>query len=66
MANSQLATAELELEKYKVLSDKKVVADFQYQKAKTAYDNAKASVKQQQTLVASANVNIGLMGGWVF
>lgn len=63
MANSQLATAELELEKYKVLGDKKVVADFQYQKAKTAYDNAKASVKQQQTLVASANVNIGLMGG---
>src|SRR5690606_24974779 len=63
MANSQLATAELELEKYKVLIDKKVVADFQYQKAKTAYDNAKASVKQQQTLVASANVNIGLMGG---
>lgn len=59
MAKSQLATAELELEKYKVLSDKKVVADFQYQKAKTAYDNAKASVKQQQTLVASANVNMG-------
>lgn len=59
MAKSQLATAELELEKYKVLSDKKVVADFQYQKAKTAYDNAKASVKQQQTLVAAADVNMG-------
>lgn len=59
MARSQLATAELELDKYKVLSNKKVVADFQHQKAKTAYQNAKASVQQQQTLVASADVNIG-------
>lgn len=59
MAKSQLATAELELDKYKVLSDNKVVADFQYQKAKTNYENAKAAVKQQQTLVASADVNMG-------
>jgi len=59
MAKSQLATAELELDKYKVLTDNKVVADFQYQKAKTNYDNAKAAVKQQQTLVASADVNLG-------
>lgn len=59
MAKSQLATAELELDKYKVLRENKVVADFQYQKAKKAYENAKAAVKQQQTLVASADVNMG-------
>ncbi|WP_460685833.1 efflux RND transporter periplasmic adaptor subunit [Niabella aquatica] len=59
MAKSQLASAQLELDKYKVLSEHKVVADFSYQKAKTGYENAKAAVKQQQTLVASAEVNLG-------
>lgn len=59
MAKSQLAAAQLELDKYKVLTENKVVADFQYQKAKTNYENAKAAVKQQQTLVASADVNLG-------
>lgn len=59
MAKSQLETAQLELDKYKVLSDKKVVADFQFQKAKTNYENTKAAVKQQQALVASADVNLG-------
>lgn len=59
MAKSQLETAQLELDKYKVLSNNKVVADFQYQKAKANYENAKAMVKQQQTLVASADVNLG-------
>lgn len=59
MAKSQLAAAQLELDKYKVLTENKVVADFQYQKAKTNYDNALAAVKQQQTLVASADVNLG-------
>lgn len=59
MAKSQLQSAQLELDKYKVLSDNKVVADFQYQKAKTNFENAKAGVKQQETLVASADVNLG-------
>lgn len=59
MAKSQLQSAQLELDKYKVLSDSKVVADFQYQKAKTNFENAKAAVKQQETLVASADVNLG-------
>lgn len=59
IAKSQLASTKLELDKYKVLSDNKVVADFQYQKAKTNYESAKASVQQQQTLVASADVNLG-------
>lgn len=59
MAQSQLASAKLELDKYHVLTENKVVADFQYQKAKTSYDNAQAVVRQQQTLIASAEVNLG-------
>lgn len=59
MAKSQLASAKLELDKYKVLTDNKVVADFQYRKAKANYDNALAAVKQQQALVASADLNVG-------
>lgn len=59
MAKSQLESAQLELDKYKVLNENKVVADFQYQKAKTSYENAKAAVQQQQALVASAKVNLG-------
>ena len=59
MAKSQLESAQLELDKYKILSKNKVVADFQYQKAKATYKNAKAAVNQQQALVASADVNLG-------
>ncbi|MGV0831567.1 efflux RND transporter periplasmic adaptor subunit [Empedobacter brevis] len=59
MARSQLASAQLELDKYKVLTSNNVVADFQYQKAKTNFENARAAVKQQQTLVTAADVNLG-------
>ncbi|KAA0129312.1 efflux RND transporter periplasmic adaptor subunit [Chryseobacterium sp. SN22] len=59
MARSQLAAAKLELDKYKVLTENKVVADFQYRKARTNYDNALAAVRQQQALVASADLNLG-------
>lgn len=59
MAKSQLASAKLELDKYKVLTDNKVVTDFQYRKARANYDNALAAVKQQQALVASADLNVG-------
>lgn len=59
MANSQLASAKLELDKYKVLTENEVVADFQYRKARTNYDNAIAAVKQQRALVASADLNLG-------
>ncbi|MCP1994602.1 efflux RND transporter periplasmic adaptor subunit [Flavobacterium sp. HSC-61S13] len=59
MAKSQLATAQLELDKYKALSENKVVADFQYQKAQTSYENARAAVQQQKALLASAEVNLG-------
>ncbi len=59
MAKSQLATAKLDMDKYTVLTEKKVVADFSYQKAKAAYESARAAVKQQQALVASADLNLG-------
>lgn len=59
MARSQLASAQLELDKYKVLTSNNVVADFQYQKVKTNFENARAAMKQQQTLVAAADVNLG-------
>ncbi|HJV20291.1 MAG TPA: efflux RND transporter periplasmic adaptor subunit [Sediminibacterium sp.] len=59
MAQSQLASAKLELDKYKVLTERKVVADFQYRKASANYENALAAVKQQQALVASADLNLG-------
>ena len=59
MSKSQLESAQLELDKYKILSENKVVADFQYQKAKASYENAKAAVNQQQALLASAEVNLG-------
>ena len=58
MAKSQLAAAKLELDKYKILTENKVVADFQYRKARTNYENALAAVKQQQALVASADLNL--------
>ncbi|PLK42448.1 efflux RND transporter periplasmic adaptor subunit [Emticicia sp. TH156] len=59
IAKAQLAAAQLELDKYKVLSENKVVADFQYEKARINYENARAAVQQQQTLVASADINLG-------
>lgn len=58
-AKSQLVTAQLELDKYEKLAEKKVVSDFQYQKAKAAYESAKAVVGQQQAMVASADLNMG-------
>ena len=59
MAKSQLVSTKLELDKYKALTDHKVVADFQYQKAKANHENALAALKQQQALVASADLNLG-------
>lgn len=59
MAKAQLATAKLDMDKYTVLTEKKVVADFSYQKAKAAYASALAAVKQQQALVAAADLNLG-------
>ena len=58
VAKSQLASTELELEKYEILRERKIVADFQYQKAKSNYESAKASVNQQKALVASSDLNL--------
>jgi membrane fusion protein (multidrug efflux system) len=58
-ANAQLQNAQLELEKYQKLTERKIVSDFQYQKAKAAYESATANIEQQKTLVASADLNIG-------
>lgn len=58
-AKSQLVTAKLEMGKYEKLSERKVVADFQFEKAKAAYESAKAAVGQQQALLASADLNMG-------
>ncbi|QGN22545.1 efflux RND transporter periplasmic adaptor subunit [Elizabethkingia anophelis] len=58
-AKAQLQSAKLELEKYEVLSQNKVVADFQYQKAKAAYESSKSAVDQQKTLVAASELNMG-------
>jgi len=59
MAKSQLAAAKLELDKYKVLTENKVIADFQYLKAQTSYQNALAALRQQQAVVAAANLSLG-------
>ncbi|WP_126972752.1 efflux RND transporter periplasmic adaptor subunit [Gynurincola endophyticus] len=58
-ANAQLQNAQLELEKYQKLTERKIVSDFQYQKAKAAYESATANIEQQKALVASADLNIG-------
>ncbi len=58
MAKAQLGLAQLELDKYKALTDSRVVSDFQYKKAKASYENAVSAVNQQRALVASANLNL--------
>lgn len=58
-AYAQLENAQLELEKYQKLTERKIVSDFQYQKAKAAYESATANIEQQKALVASADLNIG-------
>ena len=57
-AKSQLISAQLDLEKYQNLSQNKVVTDFQYKKAKSAYDAAKSVVNQQESLIASINISL--------
>ncbi len=58
-AKSQSVSAQLELTKFEKLSQRKVVSDFQYQKAKAAYESAQANVGQQKALLAAANLNMG-------
>lgn len=57
-AKNQLVASSLDLEKYQNLSDNKVMTDFQYRKAKSAYEIAKSLVNQQQALIESINVSL--------
>ena len=59
VSKSQLNSAKLDLEKYELLSEKKVVTDFQYKKARASYESAKAAVKLQEAELGSAQVNLG-------
>ena len=51
-ANAQLATAELEVNKYKMLSQNNVTSDFQLKTAEAAYQTAKSAVE-------TARINLG-------
>lgn len=51
-AKAQLATAELEVNKYRMLSQNKVTSDFQLKTAEAAYQTAKSAV-------ATARINLG-------
>lgn len=57
-SKSQMLTAKLDLEKYQNLADNKVMTDFNYRKAKAAYETAKSLVNQQQALIESINVSL--------
>ena len=57
-AKSQMNAASLDLEKYQNLADNKVMTDFNYRKAKSAYETAKSLVNQQQALIESLNVSL--------
>ena len=57
-AKSQLINAQLDLEKYQNLAENKVMTDFNYRKAKSAYETAKSLVNQQQALIESINVSL--------
>lgn len=58
MAKSQLLNAELDLDKYQNLTSLQVSSDFQFKKAKAAYESALSQVKMQEALLASADVNL--------
>ena len=66
-ANAQLATAELEVNKYKMLSQNNVTSDFQLKTAEAAYRTAKSAVETARinlgftTIKAPVNGFIGLI-----
>lgn len=57
-AKSQLNNAQLDLEKYQNLAENKVMTDFNYRKAISAYETAKSLVNQQQALIETINVSL--------
>nr|WP_294795809.1 efflux RND transporter periplasmic adaptor subunit [uncultured Mucilaginibacter sp.] len=58
-AEGALANARLEIEKYTPLVQNKVIADYQLNAAKAAYDIAKANIEQAKANVATARINLG-------
>lgn len=58
-AEANLAKAQLELDKFEVLTKNNVVSDIQLKTAKSSYDMAKASLEQAKSSVAMAKINVG-------
>lgn len=58
-AEAALANARLEIEKYTPLVQNKVIADYQLNAAKAAYDIAKANIEQAKANVSAAQINLG-------
>lgn len=58
-AEANLSKAQIELDKYDVLTKNNVVSDIQLKTAKSNYDVAKASVEQAKAAVGLARINVG-------
>lgn len=58
-AEANLARAQLELDKFEVLTKNHVVSDIQLKTAKSSYDMAKAGLEQAKASVAMAKINVG-------
>lgn len=58
-AEANLAKAELDLNKFKVLTQNNVVSDIQYKTAESAYQVAKANLEQTKAAVGMARINVG-------
>lgn len=57
-SKASLTNAILELEKNKELSNSNVISDYQFKAAKASFENAKALVSQNFSLVEAAKVNL--------
>lgn len=58
-AEANLAKAELDLNKFEVLTKNNVVSDIQYKTAESAYQVAKANLEQAKAAVGMARINVG-------
>jgi len=58
-AEANLAKAQLELDKFEILTKNNVVSDIQLKTAKSSYEMAKASLEQTKASVGLARINIG-------
>ena len=58
-AEANLAKAQLELDKFEVLTKNNVVSDIQLKTAKSSFDMAKANLEQSKAAVELARINVG-------